>query len=110
MDINPNLEWVQSSYQSGDIFLFGTLTVHAAAANSTSDVRRLSADFRYTVESHVMTDEWLQPHFANLGEPFTWNSIEKDWLDSPTAHYWERLPQMRVKKHKRFWNSEKRQN
>lgn len=103
VDIDPSLEWVQSSYQCGDILLFRTLCVHAAAPNSTPDVMRLSADFRYTGESHVMTDEWLQPHFVDLGEPFTWETIEKEWRASPTAHYWDRVPKMRVQKANRFW-------
>jgi hypothetical protein len=103
VDVDPRLDWVQSSYNCGDILLFGTLTVHAAAPNTTPDVMRFSADFRYTGESNVMTDEWLQPHFCDLGEPFTWDSIEKDWRDSPTAHYWDRLPQMRIHKPDRFW-------
>lgn len=103
VDVDPNLEWVQSAYRSGDILLFKMLTVHAAAANLTPDRLRLSVDLRYTGESHVIAEEWLEPHFSSRGEPFTWNTLEKEWRNSPIAHYWERLPKLHTRPHRRFW-------
>ncbi len=103
VDVDPNLEWVQSSYRSGDILLFKMLTIHAAAANVTPDVLRLSVDFRYTGESHVIAEDWLLPHSSSRGEPFTWDTLEKEWRDSPIAHYWERLPKLKTKPHQWFW-------
>lgn len=100
--IDSNLEWFQTDYRMGDLLLFKSLTVHAAADNHTQDVLRLSIDFRYAGESHVITEGWLQPHFNWLGDPFSWDELDKDWRDSPTARYWEQLPDLKVTTHERF--------
>ncbi|MBI4553142.1 MAG: phytanoyl-CoA dioxygenase family protein [Candidatus Latescibacteria bacterium] len=100
--VDPSLEWLQSDYRTGDLLLFKSLTVHAAADNHTPDVLRLSMDFRYAGESHTITDAWLKPHFHWLGDPFSWEVLDKEWRDSPTARYWERLPNLKVKPHERF--------
>ena len=103
VDVDPRLEWVQSGYHCGDILLFKMLTIHAAAPNLTPDILRLSVDFRYTGESHVIAEDWFKPHASSLGEPFTWETLEKEWRDSPIAHYWERLPNLKTKPHPWFW-------
>lgn len=97
--IDPTLEWVQSDYRNGDLLMFKALTVHAAAPNHTPDTLRLSIDFRYTGQTHTITEGWLDPHFSWLGEPFTWDTLDKDWRDSPTSRYWERLPAIKTKPH-----------
>lgn len=99
VDVDPDLEWFQGDYRLGDVLIFKALTVHAAADNHTRDVLRLSIDFRYTGQSHSIVEGWLQPHYNWLGEPFTWDTLGKDWLDSPTARYWERLPNIKTKPH-----------
>lgn len=100
--VDPTLDWVQSDYRIGDLLLFKSLTVHAAADNHTEDVLRLSIDFRYTGVSHTITEPWTQPHFHWLGEAFSWDALDKEWRDSPTARYWERLPNLKVKPHERL--------
>lgn len=100
--VDPALEWVQSDYHIGDLLLFKALTVHAAADNHTEDVLRLSIDFRYTGISHSITVMWTKPHFHWLGESFSWEALDKEWRDSPTARYWERLPNLKVKPHERL--------
>ncbi|MSS72977.1 MAG: phytanoyl-CoA dioxygenase [Candidatus Latescibacteria bacterium] len=100
--LDPTLEWVQSGYYAGDLLLFKSLAVHAAADNHTPDVLRLSVDFRYAGESHTITEPWLKPHFHWLGDPFSWDVLDKDWRDSPTARYWERLPHLKAKPHERL--------
>jgi hypothetical protein len=96
IDVDPELEWHQSGYMAGDVLLFKALTVHAAAENLTTDRLRISIDFRYTGESHTITEMWLKPHYSWLGPDFMWDALDKDWRDSPTARYWERLPKIRV--------------
>ena len=103
VDVDPSLEWHQSGYRSGDVLLFKALTVHAGADNLTPDMLRLSVDFRYTGESHTIAEKWLQPHFENMGDPFTWDTLDKEWRDSPIARYWERLPNLKTKRHDWFW-------
>ena len=99
VEIDPDLEWLQGDYRIGDLLLFKALTVHAAADNHTPDVLRLSMDFRFTGESHTVTEHWLKPHFFWLGDPFCWDVLDKQWRDSPTARYWERLPNLKTKPH-----------
>ena len=102
---DPTLEWLQTDYRVGDVLLFKSLTVHAAADNHTSDVIRLSIDFRYAGISHTITEGWLQPHFHWLGDAFSWDVLDREWRDSPTARYWERLRGLKTKPHERFGRS-----
>ena len=101
VDIDPSLEWVQSGYQAGDLLMFKMLTIHGAAPNLTSDMMRLSTEFRYTGESHMIAEDWLLPH--GLDMDLTWEILEKDWSDSSIAHYWERWDNLKIKKHEWFW-------
>ena len=100
VDVDPTLEWHQSDYRAGDMLLFKSLTIHGAASNHTPDVLRLSMDFRCTGLSHTVTEDVFKPHFFWLGEPFSsWDALDRDWRDSPTSRYWERVPMPKTKKH-----------
>jgi hypothetical protein len=58
-------EWRTTSYQPGDVLLFGSLTVHGAMPNRTKRLR-LSADFRYQALSAPMAVDLLgtgKPHY-----------------------------------------------
>ena len=105
VDVDPRLEWHYSSFRCGDILLFKMFTVHAAAANRTPDTMRLSIDVRYTGESHTIGERWLRPDFVKVGEPFTWDTLEKEWSDSPVARYWERGYNIKTVRHDRFWEN-----
>ena len=96
VDVDPTLDWHQGHYHAGDLLIFKALTVHAAAHNHTPDVLRISLDFRYAGISHTIKESWLRPHFHWLGDPFTWDVLDKDWRDSPTARYWEKIPNIRT--------------
>ncbi|GIT08095.1 MAG: hypothetical protein CM1200mP30_17250 [Pseudomonadota bacterium] len=54
----------QSGYQAGDLLMFKMLTIHGAAPNLTSDMMRLSTEFRYTGESPMIAED--------LGLALTW--------------------------------------
>ena len=100
VDVDPSLRWLQSEYRSGDILLFKMLTIHGAAPNNTPDILRTSVDFRYVGESHVISEEWLKPHFnKEMRGHFAWEFLERDWSDSQVAHYWERLPKLKTMPH-----------
>jgi ectoine hydroxylase-related dioxygenase (phytanoyl-CoA dioxygenase family) len=58
-------EWRTTSYEPGDVLLFGSLTVHGAMPNRTQRLR-LSADFRYQARSAPMARDLLgtgKPHY-----------------------------------------------
>ena len=103
VDPDTTLEWLQADYHAGDVLLFKALTVHAAADNHTPNVLRISMDFRYAGESHTITEPWMQPHFYQRGNPFSWDVLDKEWRDSPTARYWERLPHLKTKPYDEMW-------
>lgn len=96
VDADPSLDWVQSDYRAGDLLLFKALTVHGAALNHTPDVLRISSDFRYAGISHTIKDTWLQPHFHWAGDQFTWDALDRAWRASPTARYWQKIPNIKT--------------
>ncbi|MDA0322273.1 MAG: phytanoyl-CoA dioxygenase family protein [Verrucomicrobia bacterium] len=95
--VDPDLEWHQSDFRAGDLLIFLPLTVHAAAENHTPDRLRISIDFRYAGESHTISQTWMQPHYHWFGDEFSWDALDKEWRDSPTARYWERLPNVKAR-------------
>jgi ectoine hydroxylase-related dioxygenase (phytanoyl-CoA dioxygenase family) len=98
VEVDPDLEWHQSDFRAGDLLIFTPLTVHAAAENQTPDRLRISIDFRYAGESHTISQTWMQPHYHWLeNHKFSWDALDKEWRDSPTARYWERLPNVKVR-------------
>lgn len=96
VDVDPELSWHQSEFEAGDLLLFSALTVHAAAENHTPDRLRLSMDFRYAGESHTINESWLKPHYHWLGDDFSWDALDQNWRDTPTARYWERLSRLKA--------------
>ncbi len=104
VDTDPDLEWHQSAYQCGDVLIFKMLTVHGAAENHTPDKLRLSVDFRYAGTSHVICDEWLEPHGSGPDRgPFTWANLQREWQDSPIADYWNSWENVKTRPCPLFW-------
>ncbi len=99
VSVPKNSKWLQTNYRAGDILLFKSLTIHAAADNYTQDVIRLSIDFRYTGFSHTIAESWLKPHFHWLGSPDDWDTLQAGWQDSPVANYWHHIPNLKSKSH-----------
>ncbi len=106
VDVDPTLEWHHSGFRCGDILLFKMFTVHAAAANRTPDKIRLSIDVRYTGTSHAIGERWLRADPPDVGEPFTWDTLDKEWRDSPVARYWERGYDLKIVRHDWFWEND----
>lgn len=81
-------EWVGGQINAGDVLIFHSLTVHAAAPNR-SDRLRISLDCRFQDSRRP-----LNP--ANLafgGESGkSWESIYSQWRANELKYYWKRLP------------------
>jgi ectoine hydroxylase-related dioxygenase (phytanoyl-CoA dioxygenase family) len=81
-------EWVGGSVAAGDVLLFHSLTVHAASAN-TSGQMRLSLDCRFQDARRTL-------HPSNLvfaGESGkSWEKTYADWQSDELKFYWKRLP------------------
>lgn len=80
-------EWVGGQINAGDVLIFHSLTVHAAAPNR-SDKLRISLDCRFQDSRRV-----LNP--ANLafgGESGkSWESIYSQWHSDDLKYYWKKL-------------------
>jgi ectoine hydroxylase-related dioxygenase (phytanoyl-CoA dioxygenase family) len=81
-------EWVGGHVNAGDVLIFHGLTVHAAAAN-LSDQLRLSLDCRFQDARRVL-------HPSNLvfaGESGkSWEKTYADWRSDEFKYYWKTLP------------------
>ena len=106
VDTDPELEWHQSGFRCGDVLIFKMFTVHGAAENLTPDKLRLSGDFRYVGTSHVINEEWLDPHSSGPDKaPYTWTNLQREWQDSPIADYWKSWENAKTRPHPRFWET-----
>jgi len=81
-------EWAGGAINAGDVLIFHSLTVHAAAPN-LSDRMRISLDCRFQDYARVVNPANL----AFAGESGkSWDEIYQGW-DSPNLqYYWKSLP------------------
>jgi ectoine hydroxylase-related dioxygenase (phytanoyl-CoA dioxygenase family) len=81
-------EWVGGYVHAGDVLIFHSLTVHAAAPN-LSDQLRLSLDCRFQDSRRVL-------HPSNLvfaGESGkSWENTYANWRSDELKYYWKALP------------------
>jgi len=81
-------EWVGGAINAGDVLIFHSLTVHAAAPN-VSDEMRISLDCRFQDYNRVINPANLA--FAGDSGK-SWNEIYKGWSSSDLQYYWKSLP------------------
>lgn len=81
-------EWVGGDINAGDVLIFHSLTVHAAAPN-LSDRMRISLDCRFQ-------DYALAINPANLAfagdSGKSWDEIYQSWRSRNLQYYWKSLP------------------
>lgn len=81
-------EWVGGDINAGDVLIFHSLTVHAAAPNR-SDKMRISLDCRFQ-------DYLRAVNPANLAfggdSGKSWDEIYAEWDSSDLKYYWKSLP------------------
>lgn len=80
-----NLSWQAGDFKSGDVLIFGSMTVHRALPNLSGDRFRLSVDFRYQQEGQALTPRVLEPHFGRL----SWREIYAGWSSTDLQYYWK---------------------
>ena len=81
-------EWAGGSINAGDVLIFHSLTVHAAAPN-LSDKMRVSLDCRFQDYARVVNPANL----AFAGESGkSWDEIYKGWGSRNLQYYWKSLP------------------
>ena len=81
-------EWAGGNINAGDVLIFHSLTVHAAAPN-LSDKMRISLDCRFQDYARVVNPANL----AFAGESGkSWDDIYQGWSSHNLQYYWRSLP------------------
>lgn len=79
-------QWATTTFNAGDILIFGMRTLHASTTNTTQRFR-LSSDTRYQLASDPIDERWI----AKAGKP-------------PIGHYgWHAAPLVPMADKKREW-------
>lgn len=81
-------EWVEGQVNAGDVLIFHSLTVHAAAPN-VSDRMRLSIDCRFQDSRRTLNPSNLV--FAGESGK-SWEKTYADWQSESLKYYWKKLP------------------
>lgn len=84
-DVDENkLEWHTGDFHLGDVIIFPALTVHKAYHNTTTDLLRLSCDFRYQLANEPLVWDSLRPHM----QLHSWETIYTNWKADTYKYYW----------------------
>ncbi len=86
------LRWAAGDYELGDAIFFHSHTVHKAMPNQTSELMRLSVDYRYQGCSQPVTEASLLPHFNRM----RWDEIYESWESTKYQYYWNAFDLNRV--------------
>ena len=81
-------DWVGGEINAGDVLIFHSLTVHAAAPNLSKQLR-ISIDCRFQDYSRVLNPANL----AFAGESGkSWEKVYSGWQSDNLKYYWKDLP------------------
>ena len=81
-------DWVGGEINAGDVLIFHSLTVHAAAPNLSNQLR-ISIDCRFQDYSRVLNPANL----AFAGESGkSWEKVYSGWQSDDLKYYWKDLP------------------
>lgn len=81
-------EWVTNDFETGDVLLFHSQTIHRSLPNTTGNRMRLSVDYRYQGVSQPVTEGSLLPHFNRFG----WDTVYQGWTSTQYQYYWREMP------------------
>lgn len=82
-------DWVGGRINAGDVLIFHSLTVHAASAN-TSKQLRISMDYRFQDYGRVLNPGTLV--FAGGPASRTWEATYANWQSDDLKFYWRQFP------------------
>lgn len=88
LDIVSGDEWVEGRVDAGDVLIFHSLTVHAAAPN-ISDRMRISLDCRFQDARRTLNPSNLV--FAGESGK-SWDKTYANWQSDRLQYYWRKLP------------------
>jgi ectoine hydroxylase-related dioxygenase (phytanoyl-CoA dioxygenase family) len=83
-------QWQTIDYQTGDVVVFQSYTIHRGMPNKHGKKVRLSCDFRYQPLSHEVDKRSLVPHMGR----FPWEHYNANWPAeySWLKDYWKSMP------------------
>jgi hypothetical protein len=81
-------EWVGGNINAGDVLIFHSLTVHAAAPNM-SDKMRISLDCRFQDYARAINPANLA-FGGDSGK--SWDEVYRSWRSQDLQYYWKSLP------------------
>lgn len=87
-DVLAGDEWVEGRVNAGDVLIFHSLTVHAAAPN-ISDRMRISLDCRFQDARRALNPSNLV--FAGESGK-SWEKTYAGWQSEALKYYWKKLP------------------
>lgn len=87
-DVVSGDEWAEGQVNAGDVLIFHSLTVHAAAPN-ISDRMRISLDCRFQDSRRTLNPSNLV--FAGESGK-SWEKTYANWHSQHLQYYWKRLP------------------
>ncbi|MDE2125710.1 MAG: phytanoyl-CoA dioxygenase family protein [Armatimonadetes bacterium] len=79
--------WATADYDTGDVLLFHSHTIHKALPNMSPDRLRLSVDYRYQRAADAIHPSSLEPHLGVA----SWEEVYDGWPDDGLRYYWRAL-------------------
>ncbi|HEY6130470.1 MAG TPA: phytanoyl-CoA dioxygenase family protein [Halioglobus sp.] len=86
--------WHVSDYDTGDVLIFHSCTVHKAEPNITTDTVRISIDTRFCDHGAPVFSTNLEPHHGWRIKGLDWASIYRNWNDLQLQYYWRDYPNL----------------
>jgi hypothetical protein len=85
VNVDEETAWMGGDYLTGDAVFLHSLAIHQGRDNDSSNLLRVSCDYRYQPRSHPVREDSLLPHMGWQ----SWEEIYSDWdQDDPTKYYW----------------------
>jgi hypothetical protein len=85
-------KWHVSDVEQGDVIIFHSACVHAAQANTSADVVRMSIDTRFCDVGAPVSRINLDPHHGWRIPGLNWEHIYRGWQKPDLQYYWRTYP------------------
>ncbi len=86
--------WHVSDFETGDVLIFHSCTVHKAEPNTHPEAVRISVDTRFCDHGAAVFSTNLEPHHGWRIAGLDWDAIYENWADSRYQYYWRDYPNL----------------
>ena len=84
--------WHVSNFDTGDVLIFHSATVHKAEPNTAKQDVRLSVDTRFCNYGAPVFSTNIEPHHGWRIEELSWERIYAAWHSKEYQYYWRNYP------------------